>query len=151
MTRGFLLAALLLSAACASTQTTQMEEVPNRPAEGQRAKVQPTDVFVSKAEPPVFCRQIGGVSLTFREDDYNGNIAALRAQVAEAVGNYLVIDAATAGRAYDCPKPCVPECSPGFTCVERACVSACNPPCKSGESCGGDRSCHPVQPVGSGI
>ena len=150
MTKGFVLAVLLLSSACASTQT-QMEEVQNRPAEGQRVKIQPTDVFVSKSDPPVFCRQLGGVNLYFGRGDYDSNIAALREEVAEAGGNYLVMDTLAAGRAFDCPKPCVPECSPGFTCVERACVSACNPACKSGESCGGDRLCHPVQPVGAGI
>jgi hypothetical protein len=38
----------------------------------------------------------------------------------------------------DAPPPtaaCVPECRAGFTCVSGACVSACNPPCSSGDVC----------------
>jgi hypothetical protein len=37
---------------------------------------------------------------------------------------------------------CEPDCSPGFTCLHGACVTACNPGCASGEQCGGDRTCH---------
>lgn len=36
---------------------------------------------------------------------------------------------------------CVPDCSPGFTCVDSACVSACNPPCASDERCSAERVC----------
>lgn len=36
---------------------------------------------------------------------------------------------------------CSPSCSPSYTCVNGACVSACNPPCKQGEICGTDRIC----------
>jgi hypothetical protein len=46
------------------------------------------------------------------------------------------------------PKPvspaCEPDCSPGYTCLRGACVSACNPLCSAGEKCGADRVCHPV-------
>ena len=38
-----------------------------------------------------------------------------------------------------------PDCSPGFTCLHGACVTACNPGCAGGEQCGGDRSCHAKQ------
>jgi hypothetical protein len=44
------------------------------------------------------------------------------------------------------PKPaaaiCEPDCSPGYTCLRGACVSACNPLCGSAERCGADRICH---------
>ena len=40
---------------------------------------------------------------------------------------------------------CEPDCSPGFTCLHGACVTACNPGCASGEQCGGDRTCHAKQ------
>ncbi|MEP7120883.1 MAG: hypothetical protein ABJE95_08240 [Byssovorax sp.] len=40
------------------------------------------------------------------------------------------------------PAPsCEPDCSPGYTCLRGACVSACNPLCSSGERCGVDRIC----------
>lgn len=37
---------------------------------------------------------------------------------------------------------CEPECSPGYLCLKGACVSACNPPCASGQRCEADRLCH---------
>ncbi len=37
---------------------------------------------------------------------------------------------------------CEPDCSPGYTCLRGACVSACNPLCAAGERCGADRICH---------
>lgn len=36
---------------------------------------------------------------------------------------------------------CEPDCSPGYTCLRGACVSACNPLCGAGERCGADRIC----------
>jgi hypothetical protein len=42
---------------------------------------------------------------------------------------------------------CEPDCSPGFTCLRGACVSACNPRCGAGERCGADRVCHPIAAV----
>jgi hypothetical protein len=30
---------------------------------------------------------------------------------------------------------CIPECRPGFVCVEQRCLSKCNPPCPEGETC----------------
>jgi hypothetical protein len=54
------------------------------------------------------------------------------------------------GRIYRCPdsafraKPaaaCVPDCSPGYVCIDRKCISACNPPCERGQRCGADRIC----------
>ena len=36
---------------------------------------------------------------------------------------------------------CEPDCSPGYTCLRGACVSACNPLCAAGERCGADRIC----------
>jgi hypothetical protein len=38
--------------------------------------------------------------------------------------------------------PCEPDCSPGYTCSQGACVTACNPACADGEQCGADRACH---------
>jgi hypothetical protein len=37
---------------------------------------------------------------------------------------------------------CEPSCSPGYLCIRGSCVSACNPPCGSGQHCGDDRTCH---------
>jgi hypothetical protein len=55
-------------------------------------------------------------------------------------------NAAQASDAIVLPKAiCEPDCSPGFTCLHGACVTACNPGCASGEQCGGDRSCHAKQ------
>jgi hypothetical protein len=55
-------------------------------------------------------------------------------------------NAAQASDAVVLPKAiCEPDCSPGFTCLHGACVTACNPGCASGEQCGGDRSCHAKQ------
>ena len=99
----------------------------------------------------------------------------LRARAAEKGGNFVVLDAVRrgawgqelVGRAYSCPSPsstpagaerpnpkqetkqetaaCEPDCSPGYVCLRGKCVSACNPPCESGERCGADRSCHPKE------
>lgn len=59
-------------------------------------------------------------------------------------------------RAADAPGPalrpaaplvCEPDCSPGYTCLRGACVSACNPVCPASERCGADRVCRPVAPL----
>ena len=57
--------------------------------------------------------------------------------------------AAAASAAVSPAALCEPECSPGYTCLRGACVSACNPRCGAGERCGGDRICHPVAAVPS--
>ena len=44
---------------------------------------------------------------------------------------------------------CEPDCSPGYTCLRGACVSACNPLCGAGERCGVDRICRPDTVPGS--
>lgn len=52
-------------------------------------------------------------------------------------------NAAQSSDAVALPKAiCEPDCSPGFTCLHGACVTACNPGCASGEQCGADRTCH---------
>lgn len=51
------------------------------------------------------------------------------------------IFASTAVNAQSDPRACVPECRIGFTCVDGACVSQCNPPCLSGEVCTEKREC----------
>jgi hypothetical protein len=150
-------ALLLLSSLCScATTETAMVEVPNAPPpqagseEQQRAQREKaiSDVFVSKSEPPFACKQLGGINLNWNRG-YDSNIAAMKEEVVDKGGNYLVIDNNMLGRAYSCPKPCTPACSPGYQCVDSQCVSACNPPCKSGESCGEDRTCHALQPVGT--
>jgi hypothetical protein len=151
MKRTPILTALLLSSlcACATSGPTAMVEIPNAPRPAATpGKIDPTKVFVSKSEPPFACKQLGGINLVM-DRGYDGNIAAMRQEVAEGGGNYLVIDGNMMGRSYSCPMPCTPACSPGFTCVDSTCVSACNPPCKSGERCGDDRTCHHIQPVGT--
>jgi hypothetical protein len=37
--------------------------------------------------------------------------------------------------------PCVPSCSPGYVCLEGACIQDCNPPCADGQRCSADRVC----------
>lgn len=93
-------------------------------------------------------------------------LANLREKALERGANYVVLDAAFGpianGRLFVCPPEalagggapaaappaaaaaptCKPECSPGFACVDGACVSACNPPCAAGQRCGADRLCH---------
>lgn len=38
---------------------------------------------------------------------------------------------------------CQPACRKGYVCVKGACVSACNPPCATGERCTGTGECEP--------
>jgi hypothetical protein len=44
---------------------------------------------------------------------------------------------------------CSPACRPGFMCHKGQCVSSCNPPCESGETCGANGECvlAPASPV----
>jgi len=44
-------------------------------------------------------------------------------------------DTATGEKAGPQSSECVPECRPGFVCLEQRCVSKCNPPCAGGETC----------------
>lgn len=39
------------------------------------------------------------------------------------------------------PPECIPDCSPGYTCVNGECISACNPPCGPGQVCSAERIC----------
>jgi hypothetical protein len=148
--RNLLVAALLALASRATTTATPMEEVKPQPLDPHPAKSpQPAQVFVSKMEPPIECKQVGAVDSSYPLGSYEDKLATLREQAAEKGGNYLVVDSPSMGRAYFCPPPCRPACSPGFVCIQSACVSACNPACKSGERCEGDRLCHPLAPVGT--
>jgi hypothetical protein len=38
---------------------------------------------------------------------------------------------------------CVPDCRAGFLCVDGACVSLCNPPCRDDERCTAEAECVP--------
>jgi hypothetical protein len=38
-------------------------------------------------------------------------------------------------------EPCEPDCRSGFVCVRAQCVSACNPPCPTDESCTSEGEC----------
>jgi len=92
----------------------------------------------------------------------------LRLKASDSGANYVVLEwvagPAAQGRLYACPPDaipaqgaavapggpppapaapaCKPPCSPGYACVDGACVSACNPPCPAGKQCGADRTCH---------
>jgi len=127
-------------------------------------------VEISKAEPPSQCQFVSAVEQGrfFRGySGYGGTLTGLREKAKELGANYVVLDATYgAGRAFWCPpeepRPararassadeppprqiCEPDCSPGYACVRRRCVSACNPPCSAVERCGTDRICHTVQP-----
>ena len=100
-----------------------------------------------------------------------GAMENLREKALERGANYVVLDGVFGpianGRIYHCPpealagdgaaappggpppagapasKPCKPDCSPGYACVDGTCVSACNPACAAGQQCGVDRVCHP--------
>lgn len=39
------------------------------------------------------------------------------------------------------PVACRPRCRSGFTCIDGACVSACNPPCAVGDTCDASGEC----------
>jgi len=45
---------------------------------------------------------------------------------------------------------CRPECRAGYTCIDGACVSACNPPCASDEKCTAERECVPKATTSTG-
>jgi hypothetical protein len=60
------------------------------------------------------------------------------------VAGAAAASASSAPAASVAPAParaCEPDCSPGYTCLRGACVSACNPLCGAGERCGADRIC----------
>lgn len=124
-------------------------------------------VVMSKNEPSVVCSPLGVVE--GKGNDPRVGYDRMRTQAALRGANYVVIDGTTAGtinavakvigRAFRCPPPsaneapasnndsrgasaCVPDCSPGYVCVEAKCVSACNPSCASDERCSADRTCH---------
>jgi hypothetical protein len=97
-------------------------------------------------------------------------LEALREKAVERGANYVVLDfvagPSAQGRLFACPSDalatlsgpgggaappvgsvpvapsCKPDCSPGYACVDGSCVSACNPPCAAGKTCGADRLCH---------
>ncbi|MDB4936363.1 MAG: hypothetical protein JWP87_3335 [Labilithrix sp.] len=120
-----------------------------------------TPVQLSKAEPPSNCEMVGTVAGGGWSVDEA--YSELRSQARRKHANYVVLDGianGVFGRAFRCPveapataataapapraagPACEPECSPGFTCVRGACVSACNPPCEKGQRCDADRACH---------
>ena len=54
---------------------------------------------------------------------------------------------AVTARAQTSEATCVPACRSGFVCVEGRCVSACNPPCLSTETCTSSGACTASPPA----
>lgn len=113
-------------------------------------------VFATKNEPPPSCVAMGvaeGKDVGWGSAKYEVALDRLRRIAYERGANYLTLDTVrnpmpnslfVGGRLFKCPapSPCVPDCSPGFVCVNASCLSACNPPCTATQQCGGDRICH---------
>ncbi len=120
-------------------------------------------VFATKNEPPPGCIAMGvaeGKDDTWGTPKYEVALDRLRRIAYERGANYVTLDTVrdtisnsllVGGRLVKCPtevmthaapSTCVPDCSPGFVCVNASCVSACNPPCTATQQCGGDRMCH---------
>jgi hypothetical protein len=120
-------------------------------------------VFATKNEPPSSCVAMGAAE--GKDDTWVGGpkyevaLDRLRRTSYERGANYVTIDTVrnpaaglfVGGRLFKCPaevmtqaapSPCVPDCSPGFVCVNASCRSACNPPCTATQQCGDDRICH---------
>jgi hypothetical protein len=118
-------------------------------------------VLATKSEPPPSCTAIGvaeGRDFSLGVPQYEVALDNLRKIAAERGANYLTLDEVRStgnrvlvgGRLFKCPlevtargapSSCVPDCSPGFACVNATCVSACNPPCAATQECGADRIC----------
>jgi hypothetical protein len=123
----------------------------------------------SKDDPSSQCLLYGyseGAAASTEE----GALENLKVEAARRDGNFVVPESfnkkggavSARGRVYVCPdwvlrapapattttppppKPvvCVPDCSPGYVCIEGKCISACNPLCEPGQRCGADRICH---------
>jgi hypothetical protein len=117
-------------------------------------------IRTSKDEPPATCL-LYGYSQGEVAISYEAALENLKLQAFRRDANWVVPDSMTkreaqvivSGRIYKCPDSafrappkaalaCVPDCSPGYTCVEGKCISACNPLCEAGQRCGADRICH---------
>lgn len=62
----------------------------------------------------------------------------------EPTSDEAVIESAPLAPENVAPAPaavCVPDCRPGFTCIDGQCVSACNPPCGTGTHCDASAMC----------
>lgn len=121
-------------------------------------------VLATKNEPPPNCIAVGvadGKDTGWgRPPKYEFALDRLRRVAFERGANYVTLDTIrtpsfntlfVGGRLFKCPteivtrsapSSCVPDCSPGFVCVNASCVSACNPQCSSTQQCGADRICH---------
>lgn len=121
-------------------------------------------VLATKNEPPPNCIAVGVADGKHTSwggpPKYEVALDQLRRVAFERGANYVTIDTVrtpalnslfVGGRLFKCPteivrpsapSSCVPDCSPGFVCVNASCVSACNPPCSSTQQCGVDRVCH---------
>jgi hypothetical protein len=126
-------------------------------------------VVVGNQDPGPNCSYIGEVAAA--ESDSRDPNEKLRARALEMGGNYLVptvsrpsgltwgyrVKYEARGRVFRCvsappvvvsapaappAQNCEPICSPGYSCLRGACISACNPACGDGEQCGPDRICH---------
>ena len=122
-------------------------------------------VLATKSEPPPSCTAMGvaeGKDTSWGIAKYEVALDRLRRTAYERGANYVTLDAVrnpsaevvlVGGRLFKCPtevvtqaapavSSCVPDCSPGFVCVNASCVSACNPQCAATQQCGADRICH---------
>jgi hypothetical protein len=118
----------------------------------------------SSNEDPAHC-QLYGFSQGAAAATDEGALENLKLEAVRRDANFVVPDKLTrsdgqvraTGRIYVCPdwvlrapqKPapppppaCIPDCSPGYVCIEGKCISACNPLCEPGQRCGADRICH---------
>jgi hypothetical protein len=122
-------------------------------------------VIATKNEPLPSCTAMGvaeGKDTSWGIAKYEVALDRLRRTAYERGANYVTLDVVrnpsaevvlVGGRLFKCPtevvtqaapavSSCVPDCSPGFVCVNASCVSACNPQCSSTQQCGADRICH---------
>ena len=128
-------------------------------------------IHSSKNEPPAQCLLYGYSQGAAAPTD-EGALENLKLVAVQREANFVVPEELTrrggmvsaAGRIYVCPDSalralsqpqpqptpaplvCVPDCSPGYVCIDGKCISACNPLCEPGQRCGADRICHNADP-----
>jgi hypothetical protein len=123
--------------------------------ERQRA----AEIYTAKDDPTASCL-LYGYSQGAPAATEEGALENLKVEALRRDANLVVPDGlsrrggtvSAGGRMYRCPESalrtptpslaCVPDCSPGYLCIDGKCISACNPLCESGWRCGADRICH---------